>query len=55
MQDTYNHGPYLIRYCATPGCGVRIRELVQAQGAKTCKWCQSGATYAQQKQEAKTA
>lgn len=35
-----SHSPYLIRYCATPGCGVRIRELVQAQGAKTCKWCQ---------------
>jgi hypothetical protein len=34
--------PWLVRYCATTGCNVRIRELVGAPGASTCKWCQQG-------------
>ena len=33
---------WIVRYCSTPGCGVRIRELVTNQTTDACKWCKQG-------------
>jgi hypothetical protein len=34
-----NESPWVIRYCATVGCDVRIRARIEQPGDPVCQWC----------------
>jgi hypothetical protein len=36
---------WIVRYCETPGCQVRIRERLGTHSEPTCQWCQGGKAY----------